>query len=67
MKDPVNYTVILDFRVNGENHRVDIDPEAPLLWVMYVDVGDPGVAHPVPLTAAPVRLASQSRPAVITS
>ena len=67
MKDPVNYTVILDFRVNGENHRVDIDPEAPLLWVMYVDIGDAGVAQPVPRVPAPVRRPSRSCPAVITS
>ena len=67
MKDPVNYTVILDFRVNADYHLVHLDAEAPLLWVRYVDIGDAGVAQPVPRVPAPARRPSQSCPAVITS
>ena len=58
MKDSNSYTVILDFRVNGENHRIDIDPDEPLLWVLCVDVGDTGGSHPVP---QPWRRASMQR------
>ena len=68
MKDRSKYTVVLDFRVDGEKHTVDIDPEAPLLWVLCVDVGREAASaraapQPPPTTARP----SSARQAVVTS
>ena len=62
MKDPNRYTVILDFRVNGEKHSVDIDPDEPLLWVLCVDVGDGGSTQPA---STPWRRAAKHRDAVM--
>ena len=66
MKERNNYTVVLDFRVNGEMHTVDIDPDEPLLWVLCVDVGRVAGAAPVPPPAAGSRSSSRER-AVLTS
>ena len=65
MKERNNYTVVLDFRVDGEKHTIDIDPDEPLLWVLCVDVGRAAGMAPVPSPAAS-RLSSRDR-AVITS
>jgi hypothetical protein len=67
VKNPNNYTVVLDFRVNGEKHSVDVDPDMPLLWVLCVDVGDAvGLAQPAPQPPPASRSSSCSR-AVIPS
>jgi hypothetical protein len=67
VKDSNNYTVVLDFRVDGEKHTVDIDPDAPLLWVLCVDVARAaGVPQAVP-QPPPASRASSTERAVITS
>ena len=53
MKDRNNYTVVLDFRVEGERHTIDIDPDEPLLWVLCVDVGRAAAAAPPVLPVNP--------------
>jgi hypothetical protein len=69
VKERNNYTVVLDFRVDGEKHTIDIDPDEPLLWVLCVDVGRAAGLTPVPSPAAS-RVSSRvssPEPAVITS
>jgi hypothetical protein len=67
VKSSNNYTVVLDFRVNGEKHSVEVDPDAPLLWVLCVDVGGAaGLVQPSPQPPAMAQ-ASSCRQAVITS
>jgi hypothetical protein len=66
VKNANNYTVVLDFRVNGEKHSVDVDPDMPLLWVLCVDVGAVDLVHPVPQPPPASRSSSCSR-AVIPS
>lgn len=67
MKDRNNYTVVLDFRVDGERHTIDIDPDEPLLWVLCVDVGQAAGVVPAALPPAAARRSSSREPAVITS
>jgi len=37
--------MILDLNVNGERHRVDVDPATPLLWVLRDVVGLTGTKY----------------------
>jgi hypothetical protein len=66
VKNSNNYTVVLDFRVNGEKHSVEVDPDMPLLWVLCVDVSAADLAQPAPQPPPASRSSSCSR-AVITS
>jgi isoquinoline 1-oxidoreductase subunit alpha len=56
---------MIDVSVNGKRHRVDVDPDTPLLWVIRDEIGLPGTKYgcgmalcgacPVHLDGAPVR------------
>jgi aerobic-type carbon monoxide dehydrogenase small subunit (CoxS/CutS family) len=52
-----SYTVVLDFHVNGKRHAVEIDPDAPLLWVLHEGVGRSGMTYRSGLGACTVCMA----------
>ena len=36
---------MIDVSVNGKTHRVDVDPDTPLLWVIRESIGLPGTKY----------------------
>jgi isoquinoline 1-oxidoreductase alpha subunit len=36
---------MIDVSVNGKRHRVDVDPDTPLLWVIRDEIGLPGTKY----------------------
>jgi len=36
---------MIDVSVNGKRHRVDVEPDTPLLWVIRESIGLPGTKY----------------------